>query len=960
VTTHGTRWVVLRYLVCTVHMFILSSCSGSGGSVDDAVVEEDQGGQCPPYAECCKDSNCVGFGEQCSGQVCVEGKCVTEHEASGTACDDENECTMDDKCDGNGKCTGKVAKGMECDDGSLCTTGDHCDQSGICVGTENVTCTDDGNSCTVEVCEAEAGCVSRPADLQPNDCDGDLCTAGDSCQVDGDSATCVPGLEKECPVPGQCKTSFCHTDTGSCETEAKDDGAACDDGDNCTDGESCLGGECQTGEPKECDDKNPCTIDNCDQKVGCKFDPVPLDLQKPCDDGDKCTSGDICKTGVCKGEPKDCSDGNPCTDDQCESETGCYQVPSEGQTCDDGDACTVGDTCTALEEGDGIECKGDAMACDDGKPCTDDSCDDQEGCQFDPMIDGSKCILPGGEEGACLGGECAPLPCVPSCGGKQCGDDGCGGECGPCPNGEPCIDGACGCVPDCAGKQCGPSGNCPGVVCGQCDANSACVDGLCVCMFNDPCGETCCATGQVCNQGVCCTPQCDGKDCGDNACGGTCGECFVGEACKSGVCKLEPTTFAVSVGGTGNDYGVGGALQEDGTSIIVGREAYNKRAFVAKLDKAGALVWQKSIDDMCCGGSLQDLATGVDAVAVAGAYGEGNNVGFVAKLNLAGELFWQSRYGRSHGASCAIPNSNHLMLHAIEAVPLHVGLPLVVGRLTAAGDVAWSKTFSTIEVGLTADIECGAQAAFVVAPSPAAPLVVSIPYEEAAPNWVVSIGEGEFIPYSSVALAQSGVAVAGLLPEQGKGDVGIVLLQPDGKLEAAWSLGNPDVWEGVDDFFSKDATADETRGVDLKQAPNGDLILATTVYAWGSKDIMVARLTTALTLVWSRRFGDSLSDEWVFKGNPLSVGTGGDILVVGTRKTSQPAETKLWVLKLSPEGQLQADCPWVKSHDVELKPLATVVKPVDAQASNGGLGKSTTDYAINPGIFAADAECGGK
>lgn len=42
---------------------------------------------------------------------------------------------------------------------------------------------------------------------------------------------------------------------------------------------------------------------------------------------------------------------------------------------------------------------------------------------------------------------------------------------------ELCIDGACVCAPDCSGKQCGPDG-CGGT-CGTC-TNTACVDGACV------------------------------------------------------------------------------------------------------------------------------------------------------------------------------------------------------------------------------------------------------------------------------------------------------------------------------------------------------------------------------------------------------------------------------------------------------------------------------------------------
>ena len=47
-------------------------------------------------------------------------------------------------------------------------------------------------------------------------------------------------------------------------------------------------------------------------------------------------------------------------------------------------------------------------------------------------------------DGICVDGACV---CVPSCSGKECGDDGCGGECGPCGEGQECLDFLCNVSP---------------------------------------------------------------------------------------------------------------------------------------------------------------------------------------------------------------------------------------------------------------------------------------------------------------------------------------------------------------------------------------------------------------------------------------------------------------------------------------------------------------------------------
>ena len=133
--------------------------------------------------------------------------------------------------------------------------------------------------------------------------------------------------------------------------------------------------------------------------------------------------------------------------------------------------------------------------------------------------------------------------CLADCGGKICGDDGCGGSCGDCDEGYFCDDnGMCKhdvCIPDCDGKACGDDGC--GNDCGTCDeCGSACADGQCVqvclpdCTGKEcgddgcGCGNTCgdCPAGHLCEAGQCaCTPDCEGKECGNDGCAGTCGEC---------------------------------------------------------------------------------------------------------------------------------------------------------------------------------------------------------------------------------------------------------------------------------------------------------------------------------------------------------------------------------------------------------------------------------------------------
>ncbi len=155
---------------------------------------------------------------------------------------------------------------------------------------------------------------------------------------------------------------------------------------------------------------------------------------------------------------------------------------------------------------------------------------------------------------------CKTKGCQPVCGGKNCGNDGCGGVCGLCTASQACVQGTCkdksSCKPQCAGKVCGHDG-CGGA-CGSCASGDNCVDGTCITpqckpqctgktCGKDGCGGVCgiCSGDQKCVQGKCegpppCKPKCDGNKCGADGCGGSCGKCKATEQCDSGKCVTPP------------------------------------------------------------------------------------------------------------------------------------------------------------------------------------------------------------------------------------------------------------------------------------------------------------------------------------------------------------------------------------------------------------------------------------
>jgi cysteine-rich repeat protein len=265
-----------------------------------------------------------------------------------------------------------------------------------------------------------------------------------------------------------------------------------------------------------CEDNQPCTQDSCAGVNGCVHEPKG---EGECLDGDACTIGDHCEEGVCVGTAIDCDDGKFCTDDSCDGLGGCTNAPVV-KVCDDGDPCTVGDLC---EAGD---CVGSAsLTCDDGNLCTDDSCG-ADGCVYEVNVaicdDGNACT----SGDACAGGACkgGQITCDDD---NLCTTDSCDVEtgCASMHNTQPCSDGD-GCT---MGDTC-QDGGCVAGAAMVCDDGNPCTQEACeqgVCKSTSMAGD--------CDDGNPCTEN-DG--CVDGGCKGASVNCDDGKLCTTDSCDV--------------------------------------------------------------------------------------------------------------------------------------------------------------------------------------------------------------------------------------------------------------------------------------------------------------------------------------------------------------------------------------------------------------------------------------
>lgn len=363
-------------------------------------------------------------------------------------------------------------------------------------------------SCVDATCGADKQCAFAPK-TGPCD-DGNVCTTGETCE----GFQCTGGTPK-CDDGEPCTVDVCDGATGTCTHTPEDVGTACNDQRDCTYADICRAGgvcggiptpQCTCDQDADCDgmivddlclagphcgpsgycEGDPatamacptgadtdCRVNQCDPAVGlCAM--TPINEGEACLGQGVCGSVGTCQSGECVADADPCDDGDPCTADTCHPVDGCIHSPVS-VACDDGDPCTQLDNCST-----GV-CAGVALDCDDSNPCTLNSCVDG-GCVTANTAaacdDGDPCTITDTcQGGTCVGGDGPDCDDHDVCTLDTCSPVGDAYECkhgpaptgaaGECSDGDPCTDGDF-----CAFGACQAGVN----VCGDCSIDADCAD----------------------------------------------------------------------------------------------------------------------------------------------------------------------------------------------------------------------------------------------------------------------------------------------------------------------------------------------------------------------------------------------------------------------------------------------------------------------------------------------------
>ncbi len=332
-----------------------------------AIVDASDTG--PGVTESGPDAPDVGTPVDASTDAIEAGTDAASVDAFDAGCDDSDLCTIDaqlpngtcthvavictalDQCHivgvcnpGNGQCSQPPkTNDTDCNDNNACTLSDKC-QNGACTGTNPIVCAVPDQCHMAGVCDPSNGQCSNP--LQPNDTacnDINACTQTDTCQ----SGICIGASPKTCPASNSCHfAGVCDPSNGNCSDPPRPDDTACNDGDGCTQTDKCVSGICTGGNPIVCT-----ALDQCHDVGTCVAGACPNPNKtngSGCDDQDLCTQVDTCQNGSCTGaNPVVCPAPECHVAGTCDTGTGLCSTPTatiDGSVCTStiGGRCNVG------------------------------------------------------------------------------------------------------------------------------------------------------------------------------------------------------------------------------------------------------------------------------------------------------------------------------------------------------------------------------------------------------------------------------------------------------------------------------------------------------------------------------------------------------------------------------------------------------------------------------------------
>ena len=386
--------------------------------------------------------------------------------------------------------------------------------------------------------------------------------------------------------------------------------------------------------------------------------------------------------------------------------------------------------------------------------------------------------------------------------------------------------------------------------------------------------------------------------------------------------SIEPQCSAISnyywvrsYAGRNRDIASSVRQTSDGGYIVAGKTdsfgAGGDDAWVLKLDSTGAIQWQKAY-----GGGLDDCANSVQPTSDGGyiaagwtaTFGAGRGDFWVLKLYPDGNIQWQKAYGGG-AADCAYSiqetADGGYIVSGVGSFGTG-GDDFWVLKLDSTGEVQWQKSYGGNGQESACFIQETTDGGYILAGTSKS-LGAGL---RNCDFWLLKLGSSGNIQW------QKGYGGSGddrLYSVQETTDEGYIIAGTTNSFGTG--INNYDFWvlklgaEGNVQWQKSYGGGSDDYAYSAGQTFDGGYIVAgeTKSFGAGNSDLWVLKLTPGGDLEWQKAYGSSGAEY----ANSIEQTSDGEYIAAGAATLPGAASSSFWVLRLLPSGLAGGECPLI-------------------------------------------------
>jgi len=357
--------------------------------------------------------------------------------------------------------------------------------------------------------------------------------------------------------------------------------------------------------------------------------------------------------------------------------------------------------------------------------------------------------------------------------------------------------------------------------------------------------------------------------------------------------------------------------------------------WILKLSSTGAIEWQRSY-----GGGDYDYARCIKQTSDGGyivggstfSFGAGEKEFWILKLNSAGDIEWQHRYGGDrwdHVSSILQTNDGGYVFSGCTGSFGAGSVDIWILKLSSAGDIEWQETYGGRYDDKSRSIQQTIDGGYIVAGWTNSfsdgcddDIWILKLSSEGDIEWQKSYGESRDDEAQSIQQTiDGGYIVAGWTNSFSDGyddDIWVLKLSSEGDIEWHKIYGGNDV----------------DRALAIQQTDDKGYIVAGWTNSFGvvdDDDIWVLKLSLEGDIEWQKAYGGNYSQDYALA---IQQADDGGYVIAGSTRSWGAGEEDVWILKLSPSGEINPGCVFIRSTDAlvsypDISPMDTNIIPMN-------------------------------